>query len=150
MNLRIRPLKTEDAPALARMEEKIFAQPWSERSFKELLNRDYTLYFVAETDGILMGCVGLTVLDNEGDIDKVMVREDFRGRGAAYQMLCHLMAEAGKRGVTEFTLEVRAGNQAAIHLYEKLGFVSEGVRPKFYRQPVEDALIMWRRPKPRQ
>lgn len=149
MNLQIRPLKTEDVPALARMEEKIFSRPWSEQSFADLLKHDYILCFVAETDGIPIGCAGLTMLDNEGNIDKVMVREDFRGRGVAYQMLERLLEEARKRGITEFTLEVRVGNRPAIHLYEKLGFVSEGVRPKFYDKPMEDAMIMWRRSKER-
>lgn len=149
MNLQIRPLKMEDVPVLARMEEKIFSRPWSEKSFADLLNHDYILCLVAEMDGIHVGCAGLTMLDNEGNIDKVMVREDFRGRGVAYQMLGCLMEEARKRGITEFTLEVRVGNQPAIHLYEKLGFVSEGVRPKFYDKPTEDALIMWLRSKER-
>lgn len=145
MNLYIRPLKTEDAPVLAQIEKEIFSLPWSEHAFLELLEHSYNLYLVAEINRTPIGCVGLTVLDNEGDIDKVMVRKDCRGRGVAYQMLRQLMEEAGKRGVTDFTLEVRAGNQAAIRLYEKLGFVPEGVRPKFYEKPVEDALIMWRR-----
>ena len=48
-------------------------------------------------------------------------------------------------GVEAFTLEVRKSNDTAIHLYEKLGFVTEGVRKKFYEEPVEDALIMWKR-----
>lgn len=149
MNLQIRPLKMEDVPVLACMEEKIFTRPWSEQSFADLLKHDYILCFVAELDETLVGCAGLTMLDNEGNIDKVMVREDFRGRGVAYQMLGCLMDEAGKRGITEFTLEVRVGNRPAIHLYERLGFVSEGVRPKFYDKPTEDALIMWRRSKDR-
>lgn len=149
MKLQVRPLKAEDVPALAQIEKEIFSLPWSDRAFAELLERSYNLYVVAEINGTPIGCAGLTILDNEGDIDKVMVREDCRGRGVAYQMILQLMREAERRGVTDFTLEVRAGNQAAICLYEKLGFVSEGVRPKFYEKPVEDALIMWRRPLPR-
>ena len=48
-------------------------------------------------------------------------------------------------GITAFTLEVRKSNQVAIHVYEKLGFVSVGIRPNFYEKPQEDAVIMWRR-----
>lgn len=141
----IRPLREEDAPALARMEREIFSMPWTERAFAELLDRFYNLYLVAEWEGSLVGCAGLTVLGNEGDIEKVMVREDSRGRGIADSMLGELIAAGERLGITEFTLEVRAGNLPAIRLYEKFGFVSEGIRPRFYEKPVEDAVIMWRR-----
>lgn len=141
----IRPLRAEDAPALAQMEREIFSMPWTERAFAELLDRSYNLYLVAEWEGSLVGCAGLTVLGNEGDIEKVMVREDSRGRGIADSMLGELIAAGERLGITEFTLEVRAGNLPAIRLYEKFGFVSEGIRPRFYEKPVEDAVIMWRR-----
>lgn len=150
MMLQILPLKKEDIPVLAQMEREIFSLPWSERAFAELLEHDYNLYLVAEKDGIPVGCAGLTVLDQEGDIAKVMVREDCRMQGVACRLLSQLIAEAEKCGVTEFTLEVRSGNRAAVRLYEKLGFVTEGIRPGFYEKPAEDALIMWRRQSPRQ
>ena len=60
-------------------------------------------------------------------------------------MLTDLLARAEERGMEAFTLEVRVSNAAAIHVYEKLGFVSEGIRPRFYEKPTEDAVIMWRR-----
>lgn len=141
----IRPLRAEDAPALAQIEREIFSMPWSEHAFLELLERSYHLYLTAEWEGTLVGCAGLTVLDNEGDIEKVMVREDFRRRGIAGSMLRELIAAGESLGITEFTLEVRAGNAPAIRLYEKFGFVSEGIRPDFYEKPAEDAVIMWRR-----
>ncbi len=55
------------------------------------------------------------------------------------------MVRGNAQGVEAYTLEVRVSNSIAIHVYEKLGFVSEGIRPDFYERPTEDAMIMWRR-----
>ncbi len=144
-DINIRPLCAGDIPALVRMEAEIFSMPWSEAAFADLLTRSYCLYLVAEADGIIAGCAGLANLSGEGSIDKVMVDEKLRGRGIAYALLRELISEGQRQGIQDFTLEVRAGNLAAIRLYEKLGFRSEGVRPRFYEKPVEDAVIMWRR-----
>ena len=59
-------------------------------------------------------------------------------------MLQELFVVGESIGVENFTLEVRVSNAPAIHIYEKLGFVSAGVRPRFYEKPVEDAMIMWK------
>ena len=142
----IRPLEKEDVRALACLEQEIFTVPWTEQMFADLLSHDYNLYLVAETEGKIIGCAGLTMLGEEGDIDKVMVDEHFRGHGIAVLLLQNLMNRAGSRGITSFTLEVRESNHPAIRLYERFGFRSEGVRPKFYEKPTEDALIMWLRP----
>ena len=87
----------------------------------------------------------MTDICHEGDIDKVVVDEKLRGQGIADKLMLELFAKGTARGVEAYTLEVRVGNIPAIRLYEKHGFVSEGVRPKFYEAPVEDALIMWKR-----
>ena len=81
----------------------------------------------------------------EGEITNVAVHPDFRGAGIAGRMFGTLIEESLLRGMTAFTLEVRAGNLPAIALYRKFGFGTEGVRAGFYENPVEDALIMWRR-----
>ena len=87
----------------------------------------------------------MTHIGLEGDIHNVMVTSKYRGRGIATQMMTVLLEEGQKQGIEEFTLEVRVSNAAAIKVYEKMGFVSEGIRPRFYEQPVEDAMIMWKR-----
>lgn len=145
MSLLIRPICAEDAPALAALEREIFSMPWSEAAFAALPGQSHSLYLVAQSGQLLVGCAGLTVLGSEGDIDKVMVRAAFRGQGIASALLAELMNRGEALGIRDFTLEVRAGNRPAIGLYEKFGFVSEGVRPGFYRMPTEDAKIMWRR-----
>jgi ribosomal-protein-alanine N-acetyltransferase len=58
-------------------------------------------------------------------------------------MLTELMRRGSARGISRYTLEVRAGNDAAIHLYQSLGFASVGIRKNFYEKPIEDAVIMW-------
>ena len=79
----------------------------------------------------------------EGNINNVVVEEAYRGQGLAYAMMQELLIRGREMGCTEFTLEVRVSNAPAIHVYQKLGFVSEGIRPRFYEKPVEDAMIMW-------
>ena len=145
-NIKLRAMREEDAPALAGMEREIFSQPWSELSFRQLLEHSYSLCLVADSGGTEAGCAVMTLLGDEGDIDKVMVAEPFRGRGIGKALVEGLIREGNGRGVNAFTLEVRKSNLAAIRLYERAGFAAEGVRPRFYEKPTEDALIMWRRP----
>ena len=85
------------------------------------------------------------MIAGEGDVTNIAVFPEYRGRGIGAALTKALLVEGRKRGMNAFTLEVRVGNQAAIHIYEKLGFRSEGVRKGFYEKPKEDALIMWRR-----
>lgn len=145
MAIEIRYLKKEDSDALARIEKASFSMPWSKEDFEALLTRDYCTYLVCIIDGQIVGSCGMTDICHEGNIDNVVVAEEFRGRGLATMMLEKLINIGEENGVTAFTLEVRVSNTAAIHVYEKLGFVSEGIRPGFYEHPIEDAYIMWRR-----
>lgn len=141
----IRKLQETDIEPLSVIEAASFSMPWSPKDFADLLKRDYCLYYVAEVDGEVAGCCGMTMICMEGNIDNVVVAERFRGRGIATALLQRLIEEGDILGVEAYTLEVRVSNQAAIHVYEKLGFVSEGIRPGFYEKPVEDASIMWKR-----
>lgn len=145
MEIQIRELRDEDIEELSRIEAESFSMPWSANDFRDLLARDYCMYLVALLDGRPVGCCGLTNICHEGNIDNVVVAAEHRNRGIASAMLRELIAEGEAAGIEAFTLEVRVSNEAAIHLYQNLGFVSEGIRPRFYEKPVEDAMIMWRR-----
>ncbi len=145
MDIHIRELQAEDIPRLLEYERAAFSSPWSEDSFKGLMNREHYTYLVALAEGRVAGICGMISVCGEGDIDKVLVGEEFRGRGIATRMLERLIAMGEARGIRDYTLEVRVSNAPAIRVYEKLGFVSEGIRPRFYTKPTEDALIMWRR-----
>lgn len=145
MELIIRKLREADIETLSIIEAESFSMPWSPKDFTDLLGRSYCTYLVAETAGRVVGSCGMTNICNEGSIDNVVVAEGFRGQGIAQALLRELIALGESDGVEAFTLEVRVSNAAAIHVYEKMGFVSEGIRPSFYEKPTEDAMIMWRR-----
>ncbi|MBQ9489108.1 MAG: ribosomal protein S18-alanine N-acetyltransferase [Lachnospiraceae bacterium] len=145
MDYKIVPLADRHVSELADIEAALFSMPWSEKAFSDLLKHDYCHYLVAEENGEPVGFAGMTLLGDEGDIDKVMVEPGHQRQGIADAMLEALFSLGAEKGAAAYTLEVRASNTPAIRLYEKHGFVSEGVRPRFYEKPTEDALIMWKR-----
>ncbi len=140
-----RAMTPADVPFISRLEEETFSMPWSEASFLQMIEQEDARYFVAEEDGQLLGGCGLLLIAGEGNITNVAVAKEARRRGVGTGLLRHLLSEGEKEGLSAYTLEVRVSNTAAIGLYRKLGFVSEGIRPNFYEKPVEDAMIMWKR-----
>ena len=142
-NQMIREMQPEDLDQVAEIERMIFSQPWSEQGFLSSLQSKDTLYLVAVRDGIITGYCGFLQSFDEADITNVAVHPQFQRRGIAYQMLHRLMEQGMERGVGRYTLEVRVSNEAALALYNKLGFESAGIRKNFYDKPKEDAVIMW-------
>lgn len=138
-------MEESDIEKLTELEEKIFSVPWKKAAFRALLTSPLSVCVVAQAGDRVVGCASMTVLSGEGDIDKVMVEEAFRGQHLAEKMLDSLLETGAQRGVTAYTLEVRTSNEPAIALYRKKGFEGVGVRPRFYEKPAEDALIMWKR-----
>ena len=140
-----RRMTPEDVPFISKLEQETFSMPWSADSFQEMINKEDAVYYVAERDGQLLGGCGVLMIAGEGNITNVVVAPEARNQGVGTGMLKHLMEEGSRAGLTAYTLEVRVSNAAAIHVYEKLGFVSEGIRPGFYEKPTEDAMIFWKR-----
>jgi ribosomal-protein-alanine N-acetyltransferase len=81
---------------------------------------------------------------DEIHINNVALRPHYRGRGIGTALLRHVLAEGRQLGARRATLEVRASNEAACRLYQRLGFYVAATRRNYYTNPVEDALILWR------
>lgn len=145
MSYLIRRMEAGDVSRVAEIEKENFSTPWSENAIRAALFDETTAYYVAENGGEIAGCCGVRNLTGEGEITNVSVKRAYQNRGIGREMMEMLLKEGKEKGIRVFTLEVRAGNEAAVHLYEKLGFVTEGVRRGFYEKPREDALIMWKR-----
>lgn len=138
-------MKAEDVPEISRLEREAFSMPWSEEDFEGMIRSENARYYVAEKDGAILGGCGLYIVMEEASITNVVIRREARNQGVGTELMRHMMEMCGRDGVKAFTLEVRVSNKAAIHMYEKVGFVSEGIRPGFYEKPAEDAMIMWKR-----
>lgn len=134
---------------IAELEKENFSDGWSLNSLKEEINNPNACYYVLRDDekGKVAAAAGMIISIDTADIMNVSVKEEYRRKGLASKLLATLLEEGRKKGVKEFTLEVRENNHAARELYEKTGFVFEGIRPKFYSNPTEGAAIYWLRDK---
>jgi tRNA threonylcarbamoyl adenosine modification protein YeaZ/ribosomal-protein-alanine acetyltransferase len=146
---RIRPMERRDLEEVTELEASCFSMPWKYNDFWETLTNPDRFYFVAVSNDTMekvLGGIMLTNVSGEGEISNVAVLEPYRHHKVATSLLSQII-EFGKSNcnITAFTLEVRSQNTHAIRLYEKAGFVSEGIRPGFYDQPKDDAVIMWLR-----
>lgn len=141
----IRRMCKMDIPQAAELERKYFSVPWSEASLIESLEKKEYLFLVVEEEGQVVGYGGLLLVMDEGDVTNIVIDESCRGRGLGKALTRALIEEGKRLGLGAFTLEVRISNEAAIHVYEQLGFQPEGIRKRFYEKPAEDALIMWKR-----
>ena len=135
----------EDIPRVAQLEKMIFTNPWSEKVYRETFEIPDVEYVVAELNNTIVAAAGVRNIVGTGEITNVMVSPECRGQGIATRMLTQLLERGRTLGATDFTLEVRAGNDTAIRLYERLGFKCEGTRYGFYNDPKEDAKIYWLR-----
>lgn len=141
----LRRFREEDVEEISRLEAQCIPDAWSVGLFRDFLKDQNSIGLLAGLGDKIVGFCSVTNISGEGEVNNVAVLPSFRGRGIASALMEELLRQGETMGITDFTLEVRVGNSPAVHLYEKLGFVSEGIRPGFYRNPTEDAMIMWRR-----
>ena len=142
----IRNMTETDLPEVCAIEQETFSDPWSEEDFRGSINEVNNGYLIAEIDENVVGYCGYWGIAGEGYIYNVAVKKEYRRQQIGYQLLKKLIEISQDKGVDTFTLEVRSSNEAAIHLYETLGFERVGLRKDFYSKPNEDAVIMWWKP----
>jgi ribosomal-protein-alanine N-acetyltransferase len=134
-----------DLDAVAELEARCFSNPWTrEMLARELAQSDVAHVFLLRLPGqpVAAFC-SCWIIADELHVNTIAVDFPNRRRGLASRLMRHVMSEARRRGAVRATLEVRRSNTAALALYESLGFSVTAVRPQYYSQPVEDALILW-------
>lgn len=142
-NLVIKTARPENAEEIARLEGEIFSDGWSVKSITEAIENRQYLILCAECDGKIVGYINISVVAGEANINRIAVSTDYRRHGIAQGLISEAEKQLGERAEV-FLLEVRESNSAAIKLYEKHGFKTDGIRKNFYSAPTENAVLMSR------
>jgi [ribosomal protein S18]-alanine N-acetyltransferase len=142
--IKIRDMRPRDVPQVVAIESATSATPWTRAMFLSELGRPGTLDLVADQGGDVLAYVMVSRYAEVWHILNLCVREPQRGQGLGGRMLDELFARASKKAHLGFTLEVRVSNEPAIRLYRRKGFLEHGIRPGYYSDNGEDAIIMWR------
>ena len=147
LRLVIEPMQLDDVPAIQAIEQASFTTPWPPDAYRsELQTNRMAHYLVARASGALAAYGGMWLMVDEAHITTFAVHPAWRRQGIGERLLLAFFDIAIAREAHEATLEVRLSNLAARRLYEKYGFRPVGLRPNYYSDDREDALIMTTEP----
>jgi ribosomal-protein-alanine N-acetyltransferase len=149
--IQVRKLTLGDLAEIERIERRSYPTPWSRSMFAGELSKPSS-YCIGAVDGDVDRLAAYLIVSRYVDAWHVMnvaVDPRYRRRGLARQLLTELFGATSSDSMRGYTLEVRVSNDAAIKLYERLGFKISGVRRGYYTDNREDAYVMWKDPLPR-
>ncbi len=141
MEYQIAAMTAAEVPQVAALEQELFSAPWDAASLLRELENPLSLWLVALKEGQVTGYVGSQSVLGESDMMNLAVAPAFRRQGIGRRLVQELLYELETDNHC-LLLEVRQSNEAAIALYYSLGFRQVGRRPRYYKRPTEDALIL--------
>lgn len=127
-----------------KIEAQVYPRPWSSALFlQEIVRRSDRIYFVAKWDSTVVGYAGLITSGQESHITTIAVDPAYHRHYIGLKLMLGLMDAAIERGARTVSLEVRKSNYGAQKMYEMFGFRPVGLRPGYYAETGEDAIVMW-------
>lgn len=138
----IQRMTSDDLEEIARLEKLCFSDPWNKKSFEEELVHQFAIPLVVKVNQRVVGYTCLWHVDEQMEIANFAVSPEFRRKGIGRMLMERVLFEAREKGCTSVMLSVRESNVAAINLYTEFGFEVVGKRKRYYRFPIEDAIIM--------
>jgi ribosomal-protein-alanine N-acetyltransferase len=147
LRLKVEPMTLADVSDVHRIERASFPVPWPDYAFRqEIQTNRLAHYLVVRTSGEAVAYGGLWMMVDEAHITTFAVLPQWRRHGVGGRLMVELMRMARELGARIVTLEVRLSNAPARSLYQQFGFHPVGVRPRYYSDNAEDALIMTTEP----
>mgnify|MGYP001001622289 FL=1 len=145
MDICVREMQESDIDRIVEIEQESFSPPWSREAFLlELTKNILAKYIVVEVEDRVVGYGGIWLIIDEGHITNIAIDKEYRGLGLGNKLLEGLIQLCIDRDIKAITLEVRKSNEIAKGLYKKYGFKECGIRPGYYTNNNEDAIIMWK------
>jgi [ribosomal protein S18]-alanine N-acetyltransferase len=142
-DLSIEPFTVAHLDSVLEIERRSFTDPWTRGMFRsELEVAPFTYARVALADGIVVGYLLALIIPHEAHLGNLAVHPGRRRRGIAQRLLDDLLGSSRREGAVRVTLEVRESNAAARNFYSRNNFIDVAVRKNYYRNPIEDAIVM--------
>ncbi|HVT12027.1 MAG TPA: ribosomal protein S18-alanine N-acetyltransferase [Fimbriimonadaceae bacterium] len=141
--IRFEALNEEHIPPILEIENRTNGAPWSERAFRNELTHSDRIFLVALDGKEIVGYGGVWLVIDEAHVTTLAVESEHRRQHIGERLMIELLDRSKEAGMVCSTLEVRAGNEAAIKLYEKLGYKETARRKGYYPDNREDAIVMW-------
>ena len=138
----IRPAEERDLDDVAAIERAVFNDPWSRRSFVDLVGDRRVVFLVAVDGNTVVGYAIALLAGVESELANLAVARLMQKQGLGKRLLREALSTAKERGCREMFLEVRESNAAGIALYTAEGFKAVGRRVRYYARPIEDAIVM--------
>lgn len=143
----IREMNIDDIEHILELEEQLFpSSSWSLSDYMyEIFENDFSYNYVLEKDGMIIGYVGQWIMYEQSQITTIGIDSSYQGQGFGKFLMKEAISIAKNSGCNVMSLEVRASNEKAIHMYESLGFINEAIRKDYYQDNHEDAYLMVKR-----
>lgn len=138
-----RPMLLADIEFVENLESESFHDAWNQNMLENELSNALSSYIIMEVEGEKVGYAGFWNIAGEAQVTRVAISKSQRGNGYGNLLSQALVDTAWQEGVDAITLEVRETNLVAQKAYEKCGFESSGIRPGYYEDTHEGAVIMW-------
>lgn len=140
----VAPMRRRHLARVMETEAQVYTRPWTRSLFESELGRpESRCYLIARSGAVVVGHCGVLFQVGEGHVTTIAVDPVFQRRHIATRLMVAQLRAAIGRGATAMTLEVRVGNKPAQELYRRFGFAPAGIRPRYYPDNGEDAIIMW-------
>jgi [ribosomal protein S18]-alanine N-acetyltransferase len=130
------------AGGIIEIERASFLSPWGRNAFKAEAEKDISFLWVLSSDGITAGYICFWIIAEEVQLMNLAIRPEMRGKGLGQGLLEGMIDKGIENGAGVVWLEVRPSNLAARGLYKRMGFHEKGIRPRYYPETNEDAIIM--------
>ena len=142
-SIKIRAMSAADVAPIIKIENNTFFDAWNESMWLDELNNSITHYIVMEENGAIVGYAGFWLVAGEAQVTRVAIDKNERGRGLGMVLTANMINKAWEFDAKAITLEVRESNVVAQKVYLTCGFVIDGIRPNYYEDNKENAVIMW-------
>ena len=139
----VRKLEVSDIVRLAKLENQVFSDAWSEDILNALIKNSFDYaYIVQNIKFEIIAYINYRIIIDEAELMRIAVLPHYRGQKIGDDLIKYMLKNIEQKNINIVRLEVRSSNISALKLYKSNGFIESGIRKDYYSNPNEDAIIM--------